>query len=124
MKVVWKSPRFLVGVGISLAYALSIIGIMAQLGDATSFIWWLPLLPFVAWCAAPIVAPLFFRSWIITVGVAVIAAWGMREYNLHLFGPGARSTSPLAFIFLPIYQWMAVASLIGLNWVVERITRR
>ena len=125
MRIDWKSPQLLVSIFVLVAYSLSVGAVMIQAGEnPTSFSWWLGALPFLGWCIAPIAAPLVFRSWIMTVGVAAVAGWGSYEYNIEMLGPGARSTSALAFIFLPIYQWMAIAVVLGIDWAARRITKR
>ncbi len=53
--------------------------------------------------------------------MGMIAAHGLYTYELDMFGPGARSTSALIFIFLPFYQWLAVAVLALFEWVARRL---
>ena len=52
-----------------------------------------------------------------------MAGYSFYVYLRDMFGPGARSTSGLIFIFLPTYQWLAVFVLIALAWGMKRIVR-
>ena len=120
MKLLFQSPPAVLSAVVGAAFSVYVAAIMIQLSDPTDFKWLL-FIPFWLWCVAPIAIPLFYRSWVNLIGVAAIAVWGVWEYDQQLFGPGARSTSPLAFIFVPIYQWMAVFVLFAINWLVSRI---
>ena len=103
----------------------AVLAIMLRAGNPSDPSWWVLLVPFLAWCLAPIVVPLFAapRSWFMTIGIALLGAGSVYAYLHDMFGPGARSTSALIFIFLPIYQWFAVAILMGFAWVLRRILR-
>jgi hypothetical protein len=110
---------------ISLAYSLAVGAVMINAGEPTALWWWFGFAGFYAWCLTPIILPLFypFRSWLITIGVAAIAAYSSHVYIRDMFGPGARSTSGLIFLFLPVYQWIAVAGLLGVALMIRRFVR-
>jgi ABC-type Na+ efflux pump permease subunit len=118
-----KFPQLAISTFILVAYTLAIATMMIRVGEPTAFIWWIGALPFLAWCVAPVGAALFWRSWIAIVGTAAIAGWGWYEYNVGLFGPGARSTSGLLFLFVPIYQWMGIAVVLAASWLARRLIR-
>ncbi|WP_114521547.1 hypothetical protein [Altererythrobacter sp. ZODW24] len=94
-------------------YVLANIVIALKSGEPTQIWWWLGEIFFLAWIISPIaflciskMAPTFF-----TVGAVIIGMWGIITYWQDMFGPGARSTSALILLFLPIYQWAAVGVL-------------
>lgn len=76
-------------------------------------------LPFFVWAIAPIAVISIFVYRAQTSGIAIFSALvmtfavvsGVYIYVIAMFGPGARSTSPLVFLFLPLYQWAAPAIL-------------
>lgn len=108
---------------IAAAYSLAVATVMIKAGEPTEFWWWFISIPFFLWCLAPVVLPLSHPSWIVAFGVGVMAAFSSYVYVTDMFGPGARSTSALIFIFLPIYQWIAVGALLGLDLLVRRALR-
>ncbi|HEU5286020.1 MAG TPA: hypothetical protein VFU20_05860 [Sphingomicrobium sp.] len=110
---------------IVIAYGLAVLTTMLQAGEPNAFWWWLLFFPFYAWWLAPVGLPLFYPwpSWFITLPIGAMAAYSSHIYERDMFGPGARSTSALIFIFLPIYQWMAVGVLIGVAWLTRRLTK-
>jgi hypothetical protein len=124
MTLRWKSPQLVVSGLLLIAYTLAIAIMMIRVGEPTAFIWWIGALPFLAWCVAPVGAALFWSSWTVIAGTAMIAAWGLYEYNVGLFGPGARSTSGLVFVFLPIYQWIGIAVVLAIIWLVRRLSSK
>ena len=106
-------------------YGLALASIMVQAGEPTSLEWWALFIPFFAWSIAPLAVPLLLplRSWLIVLGTGAIAAHGWYTYEQQMFGPGARSTSGIVFVFLPIYQWLAVFILLTLAWAAKRFQR-
>ena len=106
-------------------FGAALVGIMLRAGEPSDPSWWMLLIPFLGWCLAPIVVPLSAarRSWFMTIGMALLCAVSLYIYLRDMFGPGARSTSALIFLFLPIYQWVAVAVLIGLAWALRQFVR-
>ena len=108
-----------------ILYAVGTGGIAIRAGEPTKLWWWLLEIPFFIWVVAPVAGPLLvpFKSWFLTVGVTAMAGYSFYVYLREMFGPGARSTSGLLFIFLPTYQWLAVFVLIALAWSIKRLTR-
>ena len=106
-------------------YAVGTGGITIYVGEPTKLWWWLLEVPFFLWIVAPMAAPLLvpFKSWFLTVSVTAMAGYSFYVYLSAMFGPGARSTSALVFIFLPIYQLLGVFVLIALAWGMKRIVR-
>ena len=112
----------IVRLGIVAIYAVAIGSISIRAGNPDQLWWWLLEIPFFLWIVAPVAMPLLLRlkSWLLTGGVAVMAAYSIYVYDRDMFGPGARSTSALIFIFLPIYQWIGTAILIVIAAIVQR----
>ena len=107
------SPERVTATAILAVYAIWVLGIAIRAGNPTELWWWLLEIPFFLWIVAPLALPLlFFRSWFWTVTAALIAGYSIYIYERDMFDPGARSTSALIFIFLPIYQWAVVLALI------------
>ena len=107
-------------------YGVAVGWIAIRAGEPTELWWWLLEIPFFLWIVAPIAVPLLLslRSWFLTSGVAVMAAYSVYIYERDMFGPGARSTSALIFVFLPVYQWAGAAVLIGLASAASAIGRK
>jgi len=116
------SPQRLTALVIVAIYALWIEVIAMRAGDPGELWWWLLEIPFFLWIVAPIItAYLVGRdNWLFTIGLAAIAAYSLDIYERDMFGPGARSTSALIFIWLPIYQWVAVLILLAMIWSIRR----
>lgn len=110
--------------GIPTVYFAAVEWIAVRTGNPTELWWWLGEIPFALWIIAPIAVPLFLRirHWLLTGGVAAMATYGIYVYGDSMFGPGARSTSALIFIFLPIYQWVGTAILIVVASAMSRRT--
>jgi hypothetical protein len=66
---------------------------------------------------APIIAAYRLQrdSWFSTAALAGIAMYSLYIYERDMFGPGARSTSALIFVWLPIYQWIVLGALLGIS---------
>ena len=77
------------------------------------------VLPFFVWALAPIAVISIFAYRARRPGIAVFSALvmaltavsGVYIYVTGMFRPDARSTAPLVFLFLPLYQWAAPAIL-------------
>jgi len=105
-----------------VAYAAAVAWIAVRAGSPTDLRWWIQAIPFFLWIVAPVAVPLLvpFRHWLLTGGVALMAAYGVYIYERDMFGPGARSTSALIFVWLPIYQWIGTAVLIVIASALSR----
>ena len=113
-----------VRLGTLATYSVGVWWIELRTGAPTDLWWWLLEIPFFLWTVAPIGVPLLLRmrSWVLTGGVALMAAYGLYVYDRDMFGPGARSTSALIFICLPLYQWVGTIVLVGITSVLNRKT--
>ena len=105
-----------------LIYVAGIATIQIMVGQPLRLWWWLTAAPFFLWTIAPIVAPLAWRrsGWYLTLGVSAVAAVSLALYWQALLGSGTSSTAALIFVFLPIYQWCAVALVAGLALLGRR----
>ena len=119
-----EAPRFVRWV-ILLLYAAAIQWIAMRAGEPSNVWWCLLLVPILLWIIAPIAFPLlaWSKTWLVTLATGLIAAGSVYIYLIDMFGPGARSTSAIVFVFLPVYQWMAVAALYALHWLIARLRR-
>ena len=122
MKPISDKIHMAVRLGVIAAYAVAVEWISIRTGNPTELWWWLGEIPWSLWIIAPIAVPLLqrFRHWLLTGGVTAMAAYGIYVYEDSMFGPGARSTSALIFIFFPIYQWVGTAVLIVVTAVMSR----
>ena len=120
----WDSHR-IVRAAIIGVYAIWTQWIAVRAGEPGDLWWWVVGLFFFVWMVAPIAVPLlvWFRDWLVTIGIGLIAAHGVYAYERDMFGPGARSTSALIFVFLPIYQWAAVLLLLVVAGASRRLIR-
>jgi hypothetical protein len=111
---------------VAIIYAIWIETIAVRAGNSSELRWWLSEIPFFLWIVAPIAAAYLVRwdSWLYTIGLAAIATYSLYIYERDMFGPGARSTSALIFVFLPLYQWAAVAMLVAVVWTIRRLARK
>lgn len=105
-------------------YAIGVEWICIKSGDPADPWWWVIDVPFFLWIVAPVATPLLLRlnSWFLAAGAGAMAAHGLYVYATDMFGPGARSTSALIFIFLPLYQWVGAAVLIVSAFLLPRKT--
>ncbi len=99
--------------GMLAFYAVALLAIMFSAGSPDEALWWVAVLPFLAWTVAPLAVTAFVIRLQTSFGVvtmstglmAVAVVSGIYVYVSSMFGEGARSTSALILLFLPIYQW-------------------
>lgn len=95
-------------------YVVVVLLIMIRAGSPDTIWWWAGAAAFLAWAAAPFAAAALLirrqngrRAAVLsTVLMALAAGYSLYVYERAMFGAGARSTSGLIFIFLPLYQWV------------------
>lgn len=106
--------RILMILAITVAGALFVL--MLHAGEPAEAWWWLLALPFGAWIIGVAVAPYFLarrvkRPWFVYVMLAFLllsTAWSAIEYHRAFF-VSESSTAALVMIFVPLYQWVALA---------------
>ena len=113
-----------VRLGVLALYVVGVEWIAVRAGSPADPWWWALEIPFSLWIVAPVAVPLLLRlrHWLLTGGVAAMAAYSLHIYERDMFGPGARSTSALIFVFLPLYQWLGTAVLIVVAALLSRRT--
>lgn len=117
-----ESVHKVLRLGVIAAYAAGVAWISVRTGSPADPWWWLTEIVFFAWIVAPITVPLLqpIRHWLLTGGVAAMAAYSLYSYEHDMFGPDTNSTSALIFVFLPLYQWVATAVLIVAASIASR----
>ena len=120
----WSAER-VATLTITVIYAVWIELIAMRAGEPWELWWWIFEIPFFIWIVAPIVTAYFIRydDWAFAAGLAAIAGYSLYIYERDMFGAGARSTSALIFIFLPLYQWLAVGILTAAVWGIRRCVK-
>ena len=113
-------------VPILVAYAAAIVLISMKAGEPSELRWWGLAVLFMAWEISPIAFLCLVRktSIVMALGALIVSVASVAIYWNDMFGPGARSTSALIFIFLPIYQWLIGLAFWGLSFVEERAATR
>lgn len=117
----WNA-RKVTTLAIVVIYAIWVEVIALRAGEPWEIWWWALEIPFFLWIIAPIVTAYLLRweNWLFAISLAAIAVYSLYVYERDMFGPGARSTSAIIFIWLPIYQWIAVGLLVGGARLVRR----
>ncbi len=120
----WVKETLRVNLLIVGLYGAVILSIFVRSGEPEYLWWWGLMIPFFLWCISPIFIPLVLarRSWLVSVGIALLAIVSLNQFIQNMFGEGVRSTSSLIFIFLPVYQWLAAAILLGIYFFMKSKT--
>lgn len=100
------SSRWLV----TASYSLAILLIMIRGGQYDTVSSWIWTAIFLLWAVSPVVLLCLIerQSRIIPVAAAVLGASGIAIYLDSLFGDDTSSTAGLIFLFLPVWQDIAV----------------
>jgi hypothetical protein len=123
MRLLRQLPRWKQAIALFYTGAISVIFLKA--GSPDEILWWPAMVLFLGWCLAPILVPLMYAPKMVANGIAIagVAAYSIYVYATDMFGPGARSTSALIFIFLPLYQWGAAILVILIGMIESSIKR-
>lgn len=108
--------------------ALALAALMLALGDPARPGWWPPAAGFFLWAAGPFALPAWaarrrqgwFAATMLTALVAVIAVDAV-AYRAMLRSQS--STAALALLFVPLWEWLALAALLAACLIVRRVTR-
>jgi|SRR5665213_2737680 len=104
---------------LSIIVALALGALMLYVGEPTQSWWWAGALPFALWIIGPTVAPFLIarhksRQWFsMTMFLYVVASSifsGFAYYDA--FFRSNSSTAALVMVFIPLYQWLALALLL------------
>jgi hypothetical protein len=111
-----------------VAFALGALAVYA--GEPSQPRWWMEALPFALWVIGPAVAPCMIanhksRHWFsitmfLYLAVSSIVS-GFVYYDA--FFRSKSSTAALALVFIPLYQWLAIALLLVLCFCIRRSGR-
>ena len=97
------SPSKLTVIAVAAAYGVAVAVVILRSGEPQLPRWWVAGLAFFLWGISPICAAVLIRaSWISAAGLLVIAVTGFYLYSLG---------DALLFLFVPLYQWVAVGML-------------
>lgn len=102
--------------GLAMMVAAALFALMLHAGEPGEYWWWLLALPFGAWIIGAAVAPYLLarrakRPWFVYVMLVFLglsSAWSATEYYQAFF-LSESSTAALVMIFVPLYQWAALA---------------
>jgi hypothetical protein len=105
---------------------------MLYAGEPNHPSWWAGALPFVPWVIGPAVAPYLIaarqsRRWLyIAMFLYLTASSILSGFVYHdAFFRSDSSTAALAMVFVPLYQWLALALLLLICLIVAAfLTRR
>lgn len=104
---------------LSIFVALALCALMLYAGEPNSLSWWAPALPFAAWIIGPAVAPFLIakckpRPWFyVTMLLYLIVSSTISGFvYFDAFFQSKASTAALVMVFIPLYQWVALAFLL------------
>lgn len=105
---------------------------MLYVGEPNRPSWWAGVLPFVPWVIGPAVAPYLIaarqsRRWLYIAMFLYLTASSILSGLVYhdAFFRSESSTAALAMVFVPLYQWLALALLLLICLsVVAFLTRR
>ena len=116
---------------LSVLIALVLGVLLVHAGEPSDLRWWLGALPFALWVIGPAIAPCLIanhqsRRWFaITMFLYLLVSSifsGVAYYDA--FFRSKSSTSALALVFIPLYQWLTIAPLLLLYLGIRRSDRR
>ncbi len=116
---------------LTLAVAAALIALMLYAGEPSRLSWWLLALPFGAWIVGPAAVPYLLARWVrhawfvhgMLAFLALSSAWSATIYYQAFF-VSRSSTAALVMIFVPLYQWAALACIGLLSIVIGRRLKR
>ena len=110
---------------LTVATALALITLMIYAGQPKELGWWVEASPLALWVIGPAAAPYLLaarqsRRWF---SIAMILHFATSSIFSGLvyqdaFFQSKSSTAALAMVFVPIYQWFALALLLFICWGV------
>ena len=111
----------------ALLYALAVAVMGLRAGQPGTLSWWLGALPFLAWCALPVVVGLWVHRWFsglarafYLLAIAAIAGGGFAlQWYVMFIGP-ADAQNALILVFAPLVQWVLVACATALAGLLNR----
>ena len=115
---------------LSVLVAFVLGALVFYAGEPSHLRWWMGALPFALWVIGPAVAPCLIanhrsRQWFsitmfLYLAVSSIFS-GFAYYDAFFLSKS--STAALALVFIPLYQWLAIALLLFLCLGIRRIGR-
>jgi hypothetical protein len=107
----------------TVAAVLALVALMLYAGQPEELGWWAAALPLALWVTGPAAAPYLLaarqpRRWFaiaLSVYFAISTLLSGLVYIDAFFQPGS-STAALVVVFVPIYQWLALALLLVVCW--------
>jgi hypothetical protein len=117
---------------LTIVSAGALIALVLHAGEPADLSWWPIAIPFTAWIVGPAVIPYFLarrikRRWFVCLMLVFLAlsSAGSAFLYYQAFVVSTSSTAALVMIFVPLYQWIALAC-VGLlsGGAVKLLTRR
>jgi uncharacterized Tic20 family protein len=104
---------------LTVATVLALVALMLYAGKPQALSWWAEASPLALWVIGPVAAPYLLaarrsRRWFaiaLLVYFAVSTLFSGLAYLDAFFRPSS-STAALVLVFVPIYQWLALALLL------------
>lgn len=111
-------------------YAVAVVVLIFRAGQPGDPAWWPSGLLFGLWIASPVVTALWLAKFVNGIArkldlamIAAIASFGFYlQWRVMIVDP-PDAQSALILLFVPLYQWMAVAAAFALAWLVGRSLR-
>ncbi|WP_145916888.1 hypothetical protein [Erythrobacter sp. QSSC1-22B] len=106
-------------------YALAAVVLIFRAGEPGDSAWWPSGILFGLWIASPVVTALWLAKFVNGIArkldlamIAAIAGFGFYlQWRVMFIGP-PDAQNALILLFVPLYQWMAVAVTFVLAWLV------
>lgn len=113
-------------------YVLAVMVLALSAGEPGKLWWWLGALPIVAWISSPILGGLWLvrllansmaaASYLALLAIIAIAGYALQWHTMFI-GP-SDAQNALILVFVPFWQWAAVALILGLCMAVARVFAR
>lgn len=110
-------------------YGLAVLVLGLAAGEPSEAAWWLGAVVFLGWVASPIIGGFLIARalrnkhafWIAFILIVLIAAVGFADQWYVMFVGPSDAQNALIMIFVPLYQWLAVACALAVSWVLGRL---
>jgi hypothetical protein len=104
---------------VTVATALALVALLTYAGQPKDLSWWAGALPLALWVTGPVAAPYLLaarqsRRWFSIAMLLYFAASSIFSGVVYhdAFFRSKSSTAALVMVFVPIYQWFALALLL------------
>jgi hypothetical protein len=112
---------------LSIIAAIALGALILHAGEPGNPRWWIGALPFALWIIGPAIAPCLIATrksphWfsITMLSYLVVSSTLSGFAYREAFFESQSSTAALAMVFIPLYQWLALAILVLLCFGIRR----